>query len=132
MSHGWTTAESKKMDEDWLRELEESLLRPESRRDVEALSKVIAPDFREVGASGHTYDRAAILQSVPNDPSPESYVISDFVVTELDIHVAMVSYRLEASYADEEAPRRTIRTSLWRLAEGGWQVFFHQGTPAAG
>ena len=120
------------MDEDWLRELEETLLRPESRRDVEALSKLLADDFREVGASGSVYDKAAILHMLPGDAAPESYVISDFIASELDVYVAMVSYRLETLHAGEAAPRRTVRTSLWRLADGGWQMFFHQGTPVAG
>jgi hypothetical protein len=119
------------MDEDWLRELEERLLRPETRRDAEALSKLLADDFREVGASGRIYDKAEILQTLPDEAPAESYVISDFIASELDIYVAMVSYRLETRHAGDEAPRRTIRTSLWRLAEGGWQMFFHQGTLAA-
>ena len=117
------------MDELWLRELEESLLRPETRRDVETLAKLLAEDFREVGASGRIYDKDETLQELPGAPAPDSYVISDFIASELDIYVAMVSYRLETLYAGEDAPRRTVRTSLWRLAEGGWQMFFHQGTP---
>jgi hypothetical protein len=120
------------VDEDWLRELEESLLRPETRRDVEALSKLLADDFREVGASGRIYDKAEVLRTLPSEPVPESFVISGFIATELDIYVAMVNYRLEVQYASDGLPRRTIRTSIWRLGDGGWQMFFHQGTPAAG
>ena len=119
------------MDEDWLRELEESLLKPEVRHDVAELSKLLADDFRELGASGRIYDKAEVLSSLPTEPAPKSYVISDFIATELDIYVAMLNYRLEASYPGDEAPRRTLRTSIWRLAEGGWQMFFHQATPAA-
>jgi hypothetical protein len=119
------------LDEDWLRELEESLLKPEVRRDAEALSKLLADDFREVGASGHIYAKAEILGSLPNQPAPKSYVISDFIATELDIYVAMLNYTLETRYPGDEAPRRTLRTSIWRLAEDGWQIFFHQGTPSA-
>jgi hypothetical protein len=117
------------VDEDWLRELEETLLKPETRRDVEALSKLLADDFREVGASGHVYDKAAILSALPDEPPFESYVVSDFICTELDIYVAMLTYRLETRYAGDETLRRTTRSSMWRLAEGGWQCFFHQGTP---
>jgi hypothetical protein len=116
------------VDEDWLRELEEMLLKPETRRDVEALSKLLADDFHEKGASGNVYDKAAILGTLPNEPAPTSYVMSDFIVTELDVYVAMVNYHLEAQFAGEEAPRRTLRSSMWRLAEGGWQMFFHEGT----
>ena len=119
------------MDEDWLEELEQSLLRPETRRDVQALSKLLADDFHEVGASGHVYDKAAVLTALPVELAPQSYVISEFTVTELDIYVAMLSYRLEARYAGEAAPRKTLRSSMWRLAEDGWQMFFHQGTPVA-
>ena len=117
------------MDEDWLRELEESLLRPETRRNLEALSKLLAADFHELGASGQVYDRASILSALPGEAAPESYVLSEFVATELDVYVAMVNYRLEARYAGEDAPRRTVRSSMWRLADGGWQMFYHQGTP---
>jgi hypothetical protein len=119
------------MDEDWLRELEESLLKPETRRDAAALGKLLAPDFREVGACGRIYDRDDVLTALPSEQAAEGYVISDFGVTELDVHVAMVSYRLEVQSAGDATPGRTIRTSLWRLTEDGWQLFFHQGTPAA-
>ena len=119
------------MDEDWLRELEETLLKPETRSDVEALSKLLADDFRELGASGQVSDKAAILAALPNEPALESYVISDFIVTELDTYVAMLNYRLETRRAGDDTSRTTLRTSMWRLAEHGWQMFFHQGTPVA-
>ena len=119
------------MDDDWLRELEESLLRPETRRDVEVLSRLLADDFREVGASGHVYDKAAILSTLPSEPALQSYVMSDFIATELDIHLAMLNYKLETRNSGQDAPRRTLRTSTWRSTEDGWQMFFHQATPAA-
>lgn len=118
------------MDEDWLRELEEALLKPETRRDIEALSKLLAADFHESGASGEVYDRADVLTALPNERPLESYVISDFVVTELDTYVAMLNYRLETRAEGDDAPRLTLRTSMWRLSDDGWQMFFHQGTPA--
>ena len=120
------------MDEDWLRELEESLLKPETRRDVEALSKLLADDFRELGASGQIYDKTEIITALPNEPPLESYVISDFIVTELDVYVAMLNYRLETRHPGDAVSRTTLRTSMWRLAEHGWQMFFHQGSPVAG
>jgi hypothetical protein len=119
------------MDEDWLQELEELLLKPEVRHDAAALSKLLAPDFHEVGASGRQYSRDDIMAALPAETAPEGYAISDFVATELDINVAMVTYRLETRSTGENTPRRTIRTSLWRLSDDGWQIFFHQGTPAA-
>jgi hypothetical protein len=117
------------VDEDWLRELEETLLKPETRRDVEALSKLLADDFHEKGASGQVYDRAEVLSALPSEPPFENYVISDFIVTELDTYVAMLNYRLETSSYGDTSPRLTLRTSMWRLADQGWQMFFHQGTP---
>lgn len=119
------------MDEDWLRELEETLLKPETRRDVEALSKLLADDFHEKGASGQVYDKAEVLKTLPDAPTFENYVISDFIVTELDTYIAMLNYHLETSSAGDTAPRRTLRTSMWRLADNSWQMFFHQGTPVA-
>jgi hypothetical protein len=94
------------MDEDWLRELEESLLKPEMRRDAEALSKLLADDFHELGASGQVYDKAVILAALPDELVLESYVISDFIVTELDIYVAMLNYRLETRHPGDETPLR--------------------------
>ena len=119
------------MDGDWLREIEESLLKPETRRDADALSKLLAEDFHEKGALGQVYNRAEVLQSLPSEPPFESHVISDLIVTELDTYVAMLNYRLETRVQGDEAPRRTLRTSMWRLADNGWQMFFHQGTPIA-
>jgi len=36
-------------------------------------------------------------------------------------------------YTSAHQGRRANRTSLWRrTADGAWQIFRHQGTPAAG
>jgi len=44
-----------------LRELEESLWRPETRYDGAWMRRVLHPEFREFGRSGRVYDLAATL-----------------------------------------------------------------------
>jgi len=99
--------------------------RPEfgtSRADFEAM---LAPEFREIGASGTRYSKAFILQELENrhtSPVTESYVVTDFVCQELSPNLYLVSYKLDQS------GRLSQRSTIWRFISNSWKIVFHQGT----
>jgi hypothetical protein len=99
--------------------LERSLLDPEVRRSPERVARLLHPDFREFGASGHAWDREAIVAALAADPGT-GWTATEVETREVTEGVVLVTYRAAGS----------LRSSLWLRGPDGWQTLFHQGTPA--
>ncbi|MEV6553018.1 DUF4440 domain-containing protein [Streptomyces sp. NPDC051597] len=101
------------------------LLDPQVRACEERVLELLDPEFTEIGASGRHWDRNSILAATGDG------TVSD----DAPVHVAEMSGVVLApgvvhlTYATEHAGRRARRSSLWRLTESGWRLYFHQGTP---
>ncbi|MEU9454224.1 DUF4440 domain-containing protein [Streptomyces sp. NPDC048277] len=103
------------------------LLDPGVRASPALVLELLDPEFTEVGASGRRWDATSIL-TVTGDGSvsPESPVevtgMSGTVLAPGIVHL---------TYFTDHRGRRVWRSSLWRLTDTGWRMYFHQGTPAA-
>ncbi|MEV7086343.1 DUF4440 domain-containing protein [Streptomyces sp. NPDC093085] len=108
------------------------LLDPEVRASPALVSELLDPEFTEIGASGRWWDAASILTVTSAESvSPHSPVqVSEVSGTVPAPGIVHLTY-----FADNQG-RRTWRSSLWRLTETGWRLYFHQGTlagtPASG
>lgn len=105
---------------------ERESLSVECRLDAARLSRLIAPDFHEFGASGGelTYADAAASVAETTRPDDEPVAVHGLRGWLIAGDVVMIKY------TSERGGRRANRTSLWRhTAENGWQIFHHQGTP---
>ena len=107
---------------DELRALELRLARPAAREDRGSVAHLIADDFREIGQSGRTYDKARTLASMLDSPH-QQIAIEHFTVRELGADHVLVTYR---AVTPDGA---TLRSSIWVRRGGAWQIVFHQGTP---
>lgn len=107
--------------------LEEALLDPETRHNAEWLDRVLATDAVEFGKSGRIYDKGALIALLSSEESApvDRFEIVAATVTELAPDAALLTYRLEP-LTEEGAP--SLRSSVWRLLDGRWQLLFHQGT----
>ena len=101
--------------------LELRLLDPAVRRDRAEVERLLHPQFREIGASGRTWDRASMVAALAEDPGTatrasgvEARLVGDGVML--------------VTYVADSAAGRSIRSSLWVRGEDGWRVLFHQGT----
>ncbi|KAF1013769.1 MAG: hypothetical protein GAK31_02776 [Stenotrophomonas maltophilia] len=112
-----------------LEALDRALHTPQLRADRQQLDALLAPDFSEIGSSGRCWSRADTLRDLPAATEPVSLEACDFTVWQLADDLAQVRYR--SRYHREGAQRWVLRSSLWRQAQGRWQMVFHQGTPAA-
>ncbi|QNK02342.1 DUF4440 domain-containing protein [Dyella telluris] len=109
-------------------DLETQLHRQEVRADEEALRRLIAPDFFEFGVSGTQWTREAVIQALRGESfSPRE--VSDFRLTLLAEDVALVTYRGYRVATPQRPGADSLRSSIWRLRDGRWQMQFHQGTP---
>ncbi|MFI7135753.1 DUF4440 domain-containing protein [Nonomuraea sp. NPDC050153] len=101
------------------------LLDPEVRASPALVRELLDPEFTEIGASGRWWDAESILTVMAGSVAPESPVkVSKMSGVVLARGVVHLTY-----FADNQG-RRAWRSSLWRLTETGWRVYFHQGTLA--
>ena len=114
---------------DHLRTLEEQLLQPDVRRSARAIASLLADEFVEFGSSGRVFDKPQIIAALRDEP-PIERVLSDFRSTVLAPGVVLVTYRIVRRTASGEPPQHLLRSSVWKLIGGRWQIVFHQGTPS--
>ncbi|MFE9765577.1 DUF4440 domain-containing protein [Streptomyces sp. NPDC005808] len=99
---------------------------PGVRASPALVLELLDPEFTEIGASGRWWDAESILTvTSAGTVSPESPVkvsnMSGLVLAPGIVHL---------TYFSDNQGRRAWRSSLWRLTETGWRLYFHQGTLA--
>lgn len=106
-------------EEEILLRLEESLLQPSA--------DLLADQFVEFGSSGQIYNKQQVIESLKLGPAIR-LSITDFKTTTLAAGVVLVTYRACKDNAAEAQATYSLRSSIWKLIEGRWQIVFHQGT----
>lgn len=105
--------------------LEQQLLDSQLRHRPEDLERLLHPQFHEVGASGRSYSRQAIIEQLageaPHDPG--HFHVAAASGLQLAGDLVLLRWQLPG-----DVPTR--RSSLWIRADGAWQMIFHQGTAA--
>jgi hypothetical protein len=114
---------------DHLKSLEETLLDPAVRKNSKQVSTLLADDFLEFGSSGRTFDKAAILEDLRNEPLHQTARLSDFAIRPLTPEVILVTYRTTREDSSGQIIHQAHRSSIWINRNGTWQITFHQGTP---
>jgi len=121
-----------------LENLENFLFDPVARRDISAVSNLLAEEFREFGCSGRIYSKLDILAELSTE-QPVVITLSDFACQLVTPTTALVTYKSLSSH-ENRAPTQALRSSLWVLRslpaqfvrnsgeEAAWQMLFHQGT----
>ncbi|MEW6050434.1 MAG: DUF4440 domain-containing protein [Candidatus Zixiibacteriota bacterium] len=110
--------------------LEQRLLQPDIRRSSEELNKLLADDFIEFGASGTICDKRRIIEELAQEP-PVDISITDFAVCQLAPDIVLATYHAVVISVKDGQPKHSLRSSIWKLADGSWRMLFHQGTPTA-
>ena len=111
-----------------IRSLEERLLMPEVRGSREALEELLAEDFFEIGRSGRTYGRGAIVAELAAE-EPFECSLEGFSVKRLGDDVVLATYTSHAQRAD--GTKSALRSSIWIRRDERWQLVYHQGTAKA-
>ena len=114
-----------------LQALELELHHPGTRISQARLEQLLHPDFHEVGRSGRPYDRATVIRFLAGQQDPPPTESSGFQVSMLAPGVALLTYRSARRQEDGSLSDPTLRMSVWLHGSAGWQLRYHQGTPAA-
>jgi hypothetical protein len=99
--------------------------RPELGTRSDDYLTMTADDYWEVGASGRVYERDFVVLSLVargKVPGDEDWLVSDAKVRRLGEDTYALTYQLD------QAGRLTRRITLWREADDGWKILYHQGT----
>lgn len=118
-------------DLEFFRILEQKLHRPEVRRSPDAVRALLADEFIEFGSSGRVYNKASIVEALAEESMAEAALVPDvydFAVHSIASDAVLVTYRSSRYRPDGTGARTTLRSSIWKLIEGRWQMTFHQGT----
>jgi hypothetical protein len=107
--------------------LEQSLLSPSVRRDRDRVAALLANDFVEFGVSGKTWTRDQVLEMLGTEFEPPS--IEDLKCRSISDGVVLVTYKTVRANEKTGKTAITMRSSVWSLRSGIWQLQFHQGTP---
>ena len=100
--------------------LERALLSAEVRSDPDAVAALLDPAWTEHGASGRSWSRAEMLDSIAPLAGADLEVLS---VEPLAPDVVLLLWRSRTDVGS------ALRSSVWVRSEGRWRQRFHQGTP---
>ena len=114
-----------------IRELEERLLDPEVRRSAREVGALLDDDFVEVGSSGRVYSKSSVLAALAEEATmgrETHFQLTDFSLRVLGPEAVLARYRVEGEDRSAAEPSHSLRSSVWVLRSGRWQLLFHQGT----
>jgi glyoxylase I family protein len=110
-----------------LLDLETQLHRQDVRADEAAVRGLLAEDFFEFGVSGTVWTRESVIEALRGESfSPRE--VTDVRLTLLADDVALLTYRGHRLATPQRPASDSLRSSIWRLRDGRWQMQFHQGT----
>ena len=112
---------------DIIKNLELKLIQPETRKSKERLNDLLADDFIEIGESGDQYNKQDILSALPKQ-SGIRFFLNDFNSSEISPCVVLATFQLEKEIVNSSEKIISLRSSIWKLNNGKWQIVFHQGT----
>lgn len=114
-----------------MEKLERELHTAGTRRSAARLKELLHPEFREIGRSGRAYCRDTIIERL-TDAEPPKVHAENFRRVDLEVGVALITYKSAHVDSEGRLNRFSLRSSLWLQGQEGWQIVFHQGTPAQG
>ncbi|HEV2988184.1 MAG TPA: DUF4440 domain-containing protein [Candidatus Angelobacter sp.] len=108
-------------------DLETSLHNKQVRNCADATSALLADAFIEFGSSGKVWNKSSIIESMRREKLDQQITVEDFAAQELAPDVVLVTY-ISKRVVEDQLAVSTLRSSIWKLFDGKWQMIFHQGT----
>ncbi|MCX4844398.1 nuclear transport factor 2 family protein [Streptomyces sp. NBC_00893] len=100
------------------------LLDPAVRASADLLSEVLHPDYREIDVSGRVWDRDTMIASLTAADAPHAGQMTASRMS----GIQLADHLVHLTYDTETKGHLAHRSSVWRLTESGWELYFHQAT----
>ena len=110
--------------------LETELHHPGATCTRTRLERLLHPDFHEVDRSGTRYTRQVVIDFLIDRTSLPQVVAYDHRLERLADDVALLHFASLETQPDGTHRQAARRGSVWRRTALGWQLHYHQGTPA--
>lgn len=108
--------------------LEESLLRPYERTEMELLDKLLHDDFEEVGSSGRTTYKHEAIRWLIREEENIQWSLSEFRIRALSAELVLAHYFAHKNNLKTGKISNSMRSSLWKKSDDRWSIIFHQGS----
>ena len=108
--------------------LEKELLTSETRASLARLDELIRDDFIEYGSSGEIFGKDVVLEALPLEKGERKFFADNFKARSLSQNLVQVTFDTVVTDVKTNTSKSAIRSSLWKLEDGRWQMIFHQGT----
>ncbi|KNC65508.1 DUF4440 domain-containing protein [Pseudoalteromonas ardens] len=104
----------------------------ETRQNRDAIERLLHADFAEVGMSGTSYTFESIVSMMSEElPTHLRVHAQNYSCDKLAPDVYLLRYQCALVGQHGEACEFAKRCSIWVLAQGRWQLKYHQGTACA-
>jgi hypothetical protein len=111
-----------------IRRLEEQLLDSNVRTCAATVANLLADDFVEFGSSGRVFNKQQIIASLQQEDGACRRSMHDFQMSRLAPGIILATYRVSRESGNGIPSVESLRSSIWKLQDGHWQMVFHQGT----
>lgn len=99
------------------------------RTNEQKATKLLHPDFLEVGKSGRTFNYQEVLDSMRLERPSDSVVHSqDYECIQLDESAFLVLYKSAVVERSGAVSSFAKRSSVWIKEGSEWKLRYHQGT----
>ncbi|KAF7781279.1 hypothetical protein PRUB_b0441 [Pseudoalteromonas rubra] len=104
----------------------------ETRQNRDAIERLLHADFAEVGMSGTSYNFDSIV-AMMDEESPTQLRVhaQNYSCDKLAPDVYLLRYQCALVGQHGAVSEFAKRCSIWVLAQGRWQLKYHQGTACA-
>ncbi|HEU5335379.1 MAG TPA: nuclear transport factor 2 family protein [Terriglobales bacterium] len=116
---------------DKLTKMEKELAQAEQQKNKSFFDQALSPQFLMVAYNGLVFTKPELLSKL-NYLDVKQYAMKNFKVRPIGRAGALLTYDLDiqASAAGRQAPAKQYASSVWVRDGHGWQLLFHQTTPA--
>ena len=110
---------------------ERELAAAQTHKQSAALEHLLDPQLIFVAFNGLVFTKAQLVSKLQYIDVAQ-YEMENFKVRQLGPGAALLTYdlRVKASVAGHDLPATEYASSVWMRDGGGWQLVFHQETPA--
>ena len=108
--------------------LEQKLLHSDVRANPKILDELLADDFEEIGSNGNISSREEVINWLVNKENDIRWSLNEFRIRQLAPDLVLAIYRATKNTNTGNVSKGSIRSSIWKRTDKGWQMIFHQGT----
>jgi hypothetical protein len=111
-----------------LRKCELDLLRPDVRKSIATLNRLLHKDFMEFSSTAVAYSRKGIIKALLEESMDIMWTLSKFQTYAIAKNIVLATYVAKKKNKRSGDIMLSLRSSIWKQELGAWKMIFNQGT----